>query len=221
MAEIDFDEIEEFYKKSVLGKEEKKNVQKKKKKNFNFMIFFIIALLIIIGIIKLAIPDKSENIQQVSEIKLDKVIQTENLSQDIDPNVEEDIVEIMTDKIEKEDLRSQNSVIEDKTINDTEKVENKEINDVKTVVERKKTDKIVYVIQVTASKDRKAIEKEKNKIEKLGCPAKIIEEGVKYKYKLIVASEFASRDAAENKMESLKKKGQIPAGAWVKTIEKK
>ncbi len=213
MSEFNFDEIEEFYKKSVLGDKKEEKKPKHNKNKMQFLVFFIMSLLVIGIIIKLAMPNKTES-NAMQDIKLETGGANGNGEEN--PNYalsdsEEDKGELEAEKKDEENI-----------IN--EKVESPEKQKMTKIVTSRKNTKnvspIAYMIQVTASKDKNALEKEKERLKKIGCSTRIIDEGGKYRYKLIVSNEFSKREMAEQYMINLKKRGKIPEGSWVKIIDK-
>lgn len=225
MDEKKLEEMEKLYMKSVLGKDvkETKKIRKKNNNNGIFIIFFITALMII-GIMVKIFSNKDVVIK---EENTETVLASEN--SDFGLVKEEDNVENFEDisvqniennpEIKKEELLQSETILSnDKVKTETKSKNNINQSNIQTV---KKENKIRYMIQLTASKNYSEVEKEMIRIKKMGTNVKIIDEGGKFRYKLVLLNEFTEREAAEKYMENLKKQNLIPNDSWVKTIEKK
>ncbi|BDU50535.1 SPOR domain-containing protein [Haliovirga abyssi] len=201
MENIDFDKIEADYKKSILneskqkrGKRRREPIDERKITIVSMLISIIIIFIFLLFIIN---GGKQSGISMNNNL-LDEVVYT-NIK--FENNKKENQIKNEKIKNEKNNLRL------DESKNSKNIVQSNSENNVVDQKANIQVMKKYYVIQILASKNLKAVEKEIDKLKKSGYEAFYIKDGKsKYSYKLLIGNKFKTRAEAEEFGNDLKKK---------------
>lgn len=189
MENIDFDKIENDYKKSILNEsKQKRKKMKRKPENERKVIIismFVSIIMVFLFLLFIISGGKHSGISMNNKL-LDEVVYT---------NIKFGNDKKQSPSENNKNNSNTNKVGENKTIEQTAVIDNKQVL------------KKYYVIQILASKDLKAVEKEIDKLKKSGYDAFYIKDGKsKYSYKLLISNKFKTRVEADDFGNKLKNK---------------